>query len=96
MTAVPAVRMTGITKAYGPTVANAGVDFDLSPGEIHVLLGENGAGKSTLIGILAGMQQPDAGDILIDGKAVTIASPRARSGTSDRNTARMCGRSTSR
>jgi simple sugar transport system ATP-binding protein len=58
-------------------LANDDVSLDFRAGEIHVLLGENGAGKSTLIGILAGMQQPDAGEILIDGKAVTIASPRA-------------------
>jgi general nucleoside transport system ATP-binding protein len=71
---VAAVR--NITKRFPGVVANDGVSLEFRAGEIHVLLGENGAGKSTLIGILAGMQQPDEGEILIGGQPVTIASPR--------------------
>jgi len=75
--AVPVAAVRTITKRFPGVVANDGVSLDFNAGEIHVLLGENGAGKSTLIGILAGMQQPDEGQILIDGKPVKIASPRA-------------------
>jgi general nucleoside transport system ATP-binding protein len=65
-----------ITKRFPGVLANDGISLEFRAGEIHVLLGENGAGKSTLIGILAGMLQPDAGEILIGGQPVTIASPR--------------------
>ncbi|MHA1564286.1 MAG: putative B6 ABC transporter ATP-binding protein [Alphaproteobacteria bacterium] len=72
----PAVAVEGITKRFPGVIANDDVSLTFNPGEIHVLLGENGAGKSTLIGILAGMQQPDAGVIRIAGKAVRLTSPR--------------------
>ena len=75
--AVPVAAVRNVTKRFPGVVANDGVSLDFNPGEIHVLLGENGAGKSTLIGILAGMQQPDEGEILIDGNPVRISSPRA-------------------
>ncbi|MGH6893292.1 MAG: putative B6 ABC transporter ATP-binding protein [Dongiaceae bacterium] len=75
--AVPVAAVRNVTKRFPGVVANDAVSLDFRAGEIHVLLGENGAGKSTLIGILAGMQQPDAGEILIDGRPVGIASPRA-------------------
>jgi simple sugar transport system ATP-binding protein len=76
MASVPAVRMTGITKAYGATVANDGVDFELAPGEIHVLLGENGAGKTTLMGILFGMVIPNAGEVRLGDETVSFNSPQ--------------------
>lgn len=53
------------------------VDFDLNPGEIHVLLGENGAGKSTMIKIISGAYSPDEGEIHIDGQAVHFSGPAA-------------------
>jgi ABC-type uncharacterized transport system ATPase subunit len=65
-----------ITKRFPGVLANDSVSLEFRAGEIHVLLGENGAGKSTLIGILAGMQQPDEGEILIAGRPVVIGSPR--------------------
>lgn len=75
--AIPIVEMVGITKRFPGVVANDGIDLAIRPGEIHVLLGENGAGKSTLIGLLSGLQQPDEGQIRVDGKAQKIASPRS-------------------
>ncbi len=68
-------EMLGITKRFPGVLANDRVDFDVKSGEIHALLGENGAGKSTLMKILYGMYKPDAGDILLDGEAVTLHSP---------------------
>ncbi|NIA69747.1 ABC transporter ATP-binding protein [Pelagibius litoralis] len=70
------VELRGITKRFPGVLANDDISLDFRPGEIHVLLGENGAGKSTLIGILAGMQQPDAGEIRVRGASVRIGSPR--------------------
>jgi simple sugar transport system ATP-binding protein len=65
-----------LTKHFPGIIANDGVSLDFQAGEIHVLLGENGAGKSTLIGMMAGMLQPDAGEILVHGRPVRIHSPR--------------------
>jgi simple sugar transport system ATP-binding protein len=67
--------MRGITKRYPGVLANDSIDLDVRPGEIHALLGENGAGKTTLMNILYGLAVPDAGEILLDGKPVEIASP---------------------
>ncbi len=72
--AVVALRL--VTKRFPGIVALDRVSLDFHPGEIHVLLGENGAGKSTLVSLLAGMQRPDEGDILIHGTAAVIGSPR--------------------
>lgn len=62
------VRMTGISMSFGGTQALASVDFDLEPGEIHAIAGENGAGKSTLMKILAGIYQPDRGQLVLRGE----------------------------
>jgi ABC-type uncharacterized transport system ATPase subunit len=71
----PALEMRGITKRYPGVLANDAIDLDVRPGEIHALLGENGAGKTTLMNILYGLAMPDAGEILLNGKPVEIASP---------------------
>jgi general nucleoside transport system ATP-binding protein len=73
----PAVELLGISKSYPGVRANDDISLTLRRGEVHCLLGENGAGKSTLMGILAGMVQPDAGAIRVDGRDVRITSPRA-------------------
>ncbi len=65
-----------VTKRFPGIVALNEVSLTFYPGEIHVLLGENGAGKSTLVSLLAGMQQPDEGEILIGGRPAVVDSPR--------------------
>ena len=72
----PIIEMRGISKHFGQVQANDAVDFRLHRGEIHAIVGENGAGKSTLMKILYGLYHPDAGEIFVDGRAVTIPSPR--------------------
>ncbi len=73
---VAAVSMRNVTKYFGPVPANDNVCLDIYRGEILALLGENGSGKTTLMNMLSGIYFPDQGEILIDGKPVTIASPK--------------------
>ena len=68
--------MRNVTKRFGPVVANDQVNLDIYRGEILALLGENGSGKTTLMNMLSGIYFPDEGEILINGKPVTIASPK--------------------
>ena len=68
--------MRGIVKRFPGVIANNGIDFVASKGEIHALLGENGAGKSTLMNILFGLYHPDEGEILVDGEPVRFANAR--------------------
>ena len=69
------VEMKDIVKCFPGVRANSSVCFDVSPGEVHALLGENGAGKSTLMRQLYGMYQPDEGEILIEGLPRSFRSP---------------------
>jgi simple sugar transport system ATP-binding protein len=69
------LELQGMTKKFGPVVANDDISLVVKPGEIHSLLGENGAGKSTLMNLLYGLYQPDAGRILLDEKEVSFAGP---------------------
>ncbi|MEG1431242.1 MAG: ATP-binding cassette domain-containing protein, partial [Oscillospiraceae bacterium] len=71
-----AIRLEGITKRFGKVVANNKIDMDLRRGEILALLGENGSGKTTLMNMLSGIYFPDEGKIFVDGKEVTIRSPK--------------------
>lgn len=66
----PMLSVTGIVKHYGPTVAVNAMDLVIRHGEVIGLIGANGAGKSTMIRILAGVTQPDAGTLRIDGTEV--------------------------
>jgi ABC-type uncharacterized transport system ATPase subunit len=72
----PVLELRGITKQFPGVLANDHIDFDLRRGEVHALLGENGAGKSTLMSILYGLYTADSGEILMNGKPVTISSPK--------------------
>ncbi|WP_369147499.1 sugar ABC transporter ATP-binding protein [Streptomyces sp. R44] len=73
----PLLTMSGITKSFPGVRALDGVDLDVTPGEVHCLLGQNGAGKSTLIKVLAGAHQPDDGHITWNGEPVRLRSPSA-------------------
>jgi simple sugar transport system ATP-binding protein len=71
------LELRNVAKAFPGVLANDQISFAVSPGEIHALLGENGAGKSTLVKMIYGIMQPDAGQILLDGQAVTVSNPKA-------------------
>jgi ribose transport system ATP-binding protein len=71
------LSVTGITKRFGATVALAGVDLAVAPGEVHGVIGENGAGKSTLMAVLAGDVGADRGSMTLDGAEYSPANPHA-------------------
>jgi erythritol transport system ATP-binding protein len=82
MSTVPAPRADGevvlsarnVAKSFGSVRALNGVNFDIHRGQVTTLFGENGAGKSTLMKILAGIQPPTSGEIILDGRPVVLAS----------------------
>ncbi|NRP72643.1 Ribose import ATP-binding protein RbsA [Ensifer psoraleae] len=74
------LRLSGVSKAYGATLALRRGDLEVMAGEVHVLMGSNGSGKSTLCKIIAGSVRPDAGKILIDNRPITITGPRSARG----------------
>lgn len=72
----PIIQMKNITKRFPGVVALNNINFDVQPGEVHVLLGENGAGKSTLMKVLSGAYTPDEGTIVIGDQEYKKLTPR--------------------
>jgi ribose transport system ATP-binding protein len=70
-----ALKLSKISKSFGPTIALDSVDLELRQGEVHALIGENGAGKSTLMNVIAGSLQPDQGTMEIHGKPYAPSNP---------------------
>ena len=73
----PFLEMRGITKQFPGVLALDKVSLSIYPGKVLALVGENGAGKSTLMKVLSGVHKMDAGEILLNGKPVTIGNPLA-------------------
>jgi general nucleoside transport system ATP-binding protein len=71
----PLVGLRGISKTFGPVIANDQVTFDIHAGRVLALLGENGAGKSTAMNVLAGLYAPDSGVVQVEGSIIAIGSP---------------------
>lgn len=69
------LEVRGLTKRFPGVLANDHIDLKLRKGSVLGLLGENGAGKSTLMNMIYGLYQPDEGEILVNGKPVTIRDP---------------------
>jgi putative spermidine/putrescine transport system ATP-binding protein len=74
----PKLKTQDLRKTYGPVVALAGATLDLEEGEFLTLLGPSGSGKTTMLTTIAGLVQPDSGEVWIDGKLVTYAPPHRR------------------
>jgi len=72
----PLLELRGISKAFGSVQALSDVDFEIRNGEVMALVGDNGAGKSTLVKCVAGIHGYDSGEILFDGKPVSIHGPK--------------------
>ncbi|TFD12523.1 sugar ABC transporter ATP-binding protein [Cryobacterium sp. TMT1-21] len=77
MSQEPLVTLQNVGKTFGPVTVIKDVTVSVYAGQVQVLLGENGAGKSTLIKMMAGVYQPDAGHIVVDGKTVVLPTTRA-------------------
>ncbi len=75
-TAKPTLELHGVFKSFGSVQALRGVDFEVANGEVMALVGDNGAGKSTLIKCVAGINSIDDGQVLFEGKPVTIHGPK--------------------
>jgi D-xylose transport system ATP-binding protein len=76
----PILEIRRLNKSFGPVHVLHDVDFNVYPGEVTALVGDNGAGKSTLVKCIAGINGIDSGEVLFEGKPVTIADPRVATG----------------
>ena len=74
----PAVRLTGIRRAYGEVVAIEGLDLEIAEGEFFTLLGPSGSGKTTTLRVIAGFERPDKGRVELAGVDVTNVAPSQR------------------
>jgi ABC-type sugar transport system ATPase subunit len=74
-TTTPVLSIDGLTKHYGGVRALTDAKFQLLPGEHAAIVGDNGAGKSTFVRLITGVEQPNSGEIRLDGQAVQFASP---------------------
>jgi ABC-type sugar transport system ATPase subunit len=74
-TSTPVLQIRSLTTHYGGVKALTDAGFSLMPGEHAAIVGDNGAGKSTFVRLITGVEQPNSGDILLDGKKVSFASP---------------------
>jgi putative ABC transport system ATP-binding protein len=70
------LRIDGLAKRYGSTSLVQGLSLDLQPGEVVALMGESGVGKSTLLNCIGGLDTADAGQVWVDGQAITALSER--------------------
>src|SRR4029077_3299174 len=68
----PLLQLRGISKHFGPVQALAGVDLDVPAGQVTALCGDNGAGKSVLVKCIAGIHEPDGGEIIWEGAVVRV------------------------
>jgi D-xylose transport system ATP-binding protein len=71
----PVLALKGVSKSFGPVQALSDVDFEIRSGEVVAVVGDNGAGKSTMVKTIAGIHPADAGQILFEGREVTISGP---------------------
>ena len=71
----PILLINKLTKHYGGVKALTGADFRLMPSEHVAIVGDNGAGKSTFVRLITGVEQPNSGDLFLDGKKVSFKSP---------------------
>jgi ABC-type sugar transport system ATPase subunit len=78
LTGAGQVRFENIVKSHGPVLALKGIDLQIEPGEFFALLGPSGSGKSTTLRILAGLDAPSAGRVVVDGKDITDLAPSDR------------------
>src|ERR671920_359351 len=72
----PTLELRGVDKSFGAVQVLHGVNLKVFPGQVTALVGDNGAGKSTLIKSIAGIHAIDAGELLFEGKAISISGPR--------------------
>ncbi|WP_407319859.1 ATP-binding cassette domain-containing protein [Isoptericola halotolerans] len=75
MNTQPVYEARDVVRSYGSVKALQGANFDVRPGEVSSLIGDNGAGKSTLVRILAGVEQPDSGELRFEGERTVLGSP---------------------